>query len=100
MNTVPSFVAGLQAHLDAFVNDTKASPTDIYVRLTIADGRTFFIRGLQIDSSQGGDCVMIRDSSARSGKALIIRDSHIVTVELDISPTKQPPIGFHAEQCK
>jgi hypothetical protein len=68
-------------------------------RLALADGTHVIVHGLQVRGSQGAhNWGMIEGIASDSVDALLIREDHILTVELQIAPMLRGPVGLLAER--
>jgi hypothetical protein len=98
MSSGVSFLQDVLKHFEEFARAAGINPEDVYVRLTLADGSAFVVRGLKVTTSPPAqNWGMIEGLGKRSGGALVIREAHVVKVEFEPTPKARQPIGLHTE---
>ena len=99
MSTGGMFMEDVITHFNTFVQATGVPPEEVHVRLTLADGSTFFIRGLKLSNSASPNgWGMIEGIGTSAPGAWIVREAHIFKVEFALAAPPPPsPIGLHTE---
>ena len=96
--TAPVFLADVLKHFQAFAQAAGVAPDQVNVRVTLADGSVLFLNGLQTaGSSAPGGFGMVQGLTGETS-ALVVREAHILKVQLDLSLPRRPAIGFVSTQ--
>jgi hypothetical protein len=94
-----AFLSDINAHLDAFAAASNVSRENVRVRLTLADGSSVVVHGLQtVDAPSANGWGLIRGlvSADSQTQALSVREGHVVKAEFQL-PSESKSIGFQAE---
>jgi len=97
MTSAETFLQDVLAHFRSFAESRRVTPEEVYVRFSLADGSTYFVRGLQASPGSAGVWGLIESGQKGSADALAVREQHIVKVEFAMNPRHQTVIGLHTE---
>src|SRR5947209_3627932 len=98
MNGDALFLSDVVAHLHAFVQAAGVTPEEVHVRLTLADGSIFFIRGLKLSASAAlNGWGMIEGIGPNASGAWLVRETLVFKVEFALAVPPRSPIGLLTE---
>jgi hypothetical protein len=92
-----TYLQDLLSHFQSFVQARAVRPEDVHVRFSLADGSTYVMRGLRIVPPGTASGFGLIEDAAQQVNSLIVREQHILKVELALDPHEPRPIGLHTE---